>query len=72
MSREGDIKVLMECFKINEEQATTMLDKNVININFIKNGMTPALDDRFTQIKDGFEKDIKSIVEEFNLDLDKD
>jgi hypothetical protein len=72
MSRKGDIKVLMRTFKIDEEQATTMLDKNAVNINFIKNGLLPTLDARFTTIKGEFEKDLQSIMDEFELDMKKE
>jgi hypothetical protein len=72
MSRTGDIKVLMRTFGIDEATATNMLDKNAVNVNFIKNGLSPTLDDRFTSIKDGFEKDLKSIIDEFGLDMDKE
>ena len=72
MSRESDIKVLMDLFKIDEEQAANMVDKNAVNINFIKNGLAPTLDDRFGEIKDDFEKDLNSIIDDFNLDLKKE
>ena len=69
MSREGDIKVLMNLFEIDEDVAANMVDKNALNMNFIKNGITATLDDRFSEIKDGLKKNLEKIMDDLDLDV---
>lgn len=68
MTKRDDIKTIQNIFGITEEKATKLVDKKMVNPNFLKKDINPFMNHEFSKVT----KDLKDEVDETIGDFEKD